>query len=195
MQRKRLIVLTEISMITALSVVFTMITPFKFFWLYGGEVSFAMVPIVLLSFRRGIYAGVCSGLLTGMIHLFMPGAILLHPAQIFLDYIMTYALLGTAGLFPLLKEQKRGIQVVVLCLGTLTAGLLKLCSHFLSGVIFFKQYTPVGESIYWYSLAYNASYMVPDMITAFIVLVIVLYVAPQMMVRQTSFRKLTKTSR
>ena len=48
--------------------------------------------------------------------------------------------------------------------GILAGGLLRYLCAFLSGVIFFAEYAPEGQSPFVYSLLYNASYMVPEIL-------------------------------
>jgi thiamine transporter len=68
-----------------------------------------------------------------------------------LDYPIAFAVLGLAGLF------KRNIY-----LGAAVGGTARFISHFLTGVIFFGEFAPEGQSVWLYSLTYNLSYMLPD---------------------------------
>jgi thiamine transporter len=61
MDSKKLIVMVEIAMMSALAFVFSLIK-FGGFWPQGGSVSLVMIPIIVLAFRRGLIAGLIAGL-------------------------------------------------------------------------------------------------------------------------------------
>lgn len=116
----------------------------------GGSVTATGLPILFLAVWRGPGAGATAGLILGALKLAL-GPILVHPAQILFDYPVPYALLGVAGFFPRLPG-----------LGVLGASLCRLASHTFSGAVFFASYAPPGMDPWRYSLAYNASYILPE---------------------------------
>jgi thiamine transporter len=177
--RKRVITLVETAIIAALAIVLNLLTPFQL-WPNGGSVTLTMVPIALLAFRRGIVSGMIAGLLTGLILLVLPGTFMAHPVQVILDYPLAFAFLGFAGILSLKGVTKRSTQVIRVVIGLFTAGILRLISHFLSGVIFFADYAPKGQSVYVYSFIYNASYILPEIIISIIFVIVLLYTAPKL---------------
>ena len=48
--------------------------------------------------------------------------------------------------------------------GTGLAFLARFVCHFISGVVFFGSYAPEGMSPVWYSLVFNITYLVPEML-------------------------------
>ena len=117
----------------------------------GGTITIAsMLPIFVFAYVFGPGAGILVGLVYGMLQL-VQGAYVVHWAQMLLDYPIAFAVLGLAGLF------KGNIY-----LGAAVGGAARLICHFLSGVIFFSEFAPEGQSVWVYSLAYNSSYMLPD---------------------------------
>ena len=50
----------------------------------------------------------------------------------------------------------------------------RFASHVLSGVVFFAEYAPEGQSALAYSIAYNATYMIPSAIACGVVAAAVL---------------------
>jgi len=178
-QRKKVIILVETAIIAALAIVLNLLTPFQL-WPNGGSITLTMVPITVLSFRRGIVPGITAGLLTGLILLVLPGAFFAHPIQVILDYPLAFALLGFAGVLSLKGVTKRSTQIIRVVIGLLFAGILRLISHFLSGVIFFANYAPKGQSVYVYSLLYNASYILPEILISIIFVIVLLYTAPKL---------------
>lgn len=83
------------------------------------------------------------------------GAYVIHPMQFLLDYILPFAVLGIAGLFR--KDNQ-------LPLGIVLGSAARFIIHVLSGVIYFASSAPAGQSPLLYSLGYNATYLVPELI-------------------------------
>jgi thiamine transporter len=122
-------------------------------WPNGGAITLAsMVPIFYLALRRGWAVGCFAGILFGLFD-FILEPYFFHPIQVLLDYPLAFGVLGVAGLWP--KRYALGIVV---------AGLLRLLCHVLSGVVFFSSYAWPGWNPWFYSLVYNASYMVPEIL-------------------------------
>jgi thiamine transporter len=178
-QRQRIITLVETAIIAAVAIVFNLLTPFHL-WPNGGSVTLTMIPIVILAYRRGIVAGISAGLITGLILLLLPGAFYVHPVQVILDYPVAFAMLGVAGFLPVRDTSKPNSQLGRVAVGLVTAGLLRLAAHFVSGVIFFAEYAPKGQSVYIYSLLYNGSFVLPEVIISIIIVIALLYSAPKL---------------
>jgi len=140
-----------VAMATVLSVIVLFKAP------QGGSVTPAsMVPLLVLALRRGPKIGLMAGAVYGLIQLWID-PFMVHWAQVILDYPLAFALLGLAGFFP--KRPYLGITVGI-------AG--RMLSHVLSGVIFFASYA--GEVNPWiYSIIYNGSYLVPELVLSIIV--------------------------
>lgn len=107
---------------------------------------------------------------------------MIHPAQAVLDYPLAFGALGVAGWVRMGEAAKR--PLLFLSLGLLLSGGLRLTAHFLSGVIFFKAFTPAGQSVYLYSLVYNLSYILPEVILTFLIMAGICRSAPQLIRRQ-----------
>jgi thiamine transporter len=92
-----------------------------------------------------------------------------HPVQVFLDYPLAYALVGVSGAFAPLLRRYAESKKVGLVLGTIAvascAGVLdRFVSHVISGIVFFGANTPEGQNVLWYSVVYNASYLLPSFV-------------------------------
>ena len=131
----------------------------------GGSITLlSMLPIVFLSVSYGMGWGFFSAFVYSLIQMFLDLAAVaswgLTPAIfvgcIAFDYILAYTALGIAGIF-----RKKGVWGAAL--GTGLALFLRFFSHFLSGVILFRSYEMFNSPFLW-SLAYNGSYMLPEMI-------------------------------
>ncbi|MGL5916378.1 MAG: energy-coupled thiamine transporter ThiT [Culicoidibacterales bacterium] len=135
----------------------------SFGWLNGGSIMLSIIPLLIVGIRYGFKTGVLIGAVYGMMTLFF-GGFVVHPIQLFLDYIISFAMLGLVGLIAHDWQDSRGIL-----LGTTLACLGMLISFIVSGAIFFAEYAPVGQSAWVYSLIYNSTYMLPTLIIAIIV--------------------------
>ncbi|MGL5548981.1 MAG: energy-coupled thiamine transporter ThiT [Culicoidibacterales bacterium] len=135
----------------------------SFGWLNGGSIMLSIIPLLIVGIRYGFKTGLLIGAVYGMLTLFF-GGFVVHPIQLLLDYILSFAMLGLVGLVARDWQDSRGI-----ILGTILACVAMLVSFVLSGAVFFAEYAPVGQSAWVYSLIYNATYMVPTLIIAVIV--------------------------
>ncbi len=153
--------LTEFAMMIALSVVLSFIKVWEM--PQGGSVSLVMVPILIISFRRGVPAGMIVGAIYGCISAMLSGVIY-HPMSLLLDYIIAFSLVGLAGLF---KTDLKGIIS-----GCFVGVFGRFLSSYLSGAILFANYAPAGQSPWIYSLVYQATYLVPELIISAIVIIL-----------------------
>jgi len=167
MRSQRVLTLVEIALTIALSAVLSLVAarlPINF---AGGTISFAMLPILVLSLRRGVLAGAIAGLGFGVIDYLIEPFFVAY-AQVALDYGVAFAALGLAGLGSAayksaLKTSSRKaflVAVPYLILGCVG----RFAAAWLSGVIFFGQNAPAGQPVWLYSVIYNLSYIVPSLI-------------------------------
>ncbi len=154
--------IAEISIAVALSMVLNMIPLWRM--PQGGSVSLEMLPILLIALRRGVKAGMFTGLTHGFLQLAF-GASIFHPVQVFLDYPVAYLLLGLAGIFSSkIYTADKKINYTLVIIAVLIGSLARFFSHFISGIIFFGHFAPEGQSEWLYSLIYNGSFMLPSII-------------------------------
>lgn len=153
---------------------------------YGGSITLcSMLPVLVYAFKYGKKWGVFMGFVysvtqfvlgTGAIKAFTPLSAL---GVIFFDFLLAFSLLGMAGIFRnTIKD-----NTLAFCLGSILAMILRFVSHVVSGVIFFGTYAEWyfsqegmalgewvlanfhGTGLYWvYSIVYNASYMLPEIL-------------------------------
>jgi thiamine transporter len=156
--RRPVYTITEIGVAVALASILGMIRLYRM--PQGGSVSLEMLPIFYVALRSGGGVGILTGLALGLVQLLL-GAYIVHPVQLLLDYPLAFAFLGVAGFF-------RRHQV----LGIILGGLGRFIMHVLSGVVFFGTYAPEGTNVWLYSMTYNASYMIPELIICIIVMLV-----------------------
>ena len=128
----------------------------------GGSITlFSMLPISLIGMWYGFPFAVLPCILYGGIQLFLDGFLSwgLTPSiligSLFFDYLFAFGFLSVTGIF---KSKKNGriIGVTIGCLG-------RFICHFISGVIFFKNFD-IFSSPVLYSLCYNGLFMLPELI-------------------------------
>lgn len=171
MDRMRLITLLEMAMMAALALVFSLIKVFEM--PQGGSVSLVMVPIALIAVRRGLWAGVITGLAVGVLQLLF-GSTVVNPVQLLLDYPLAFGALGLSGLVSLSGFESKKSRIVVMWSGLLIGVLGRFVCHFVSGIVWFGEYAPQGTPVALYSFVYNITYLLPEMVIAGAVLTVVM---------------------
>lgn len=127
-----------------------------FIWPNGGSVSIAMIPIFIMGYKYGPKGGFLTGFLIGTIQLFW--GYLVNPAQVLLDYILAYTVLGAASLFtPLAKTDNLVKKYGFISLGIVVGCLLRIICATLAGYYFW-------DTGFIASLTYNASYVLISMV-------------------------------
>ena len=141
-------------------------------WLQGGSVTLAsMVPIITAGILFGTKWGLCSSLAYALIQMmfgFYP-----PPTQTFfsfalvilLDYVLAFGVLGLSGFFYSLLRKKLFAAAV----SALIVTTLRYVCHILSGILIWGVYAGEGQSVLTYSLIYNGTYMIPEIIISTVV--------------------------
>lgn len=163
--------LTEGAILVALAFVLSFVKLYEL--PNGGSLTPAMFPIVLYGLRWGVAKGLGAGFVFGLMQLIFDGAYAWGWQSMILDYLLAFPPLGLAGLF---KGKAWGIfpGTVIGCVG-------RFIVHYISGVTIYRIVAPtevpglgVYDSASLYSLVYNGSYMLPNMLLA-LLLAAVLY--------------------
>ena len=124
----------------------------------GGSVTPAsMLPIMLFSAVYGVGPGLLTGLVYGVLQ-YLQGGWFLNIWQFSLDYLLTFAALGLAGLSRNLPE-KWGLYVAMVI-----AAVGRALSATLAGIMFWES-APVA------SLIYNGTYLIPEIVICIILAV------------------------
>ena len=141
-------------------------------WLQGGSITLAsMVPIViagiLFDVKWGLSASIAYAVIQMIFGFYPP------PTQTFgyfvlvvlLDYIIAFGVLGLSGFFYKLFG-KNGWAIP---LSAAIVTMLRYICHILSGILIWGVYAEEGQSVLSYSLIYNGTYMIPEIIITTIV--------------------------
>jgi len=181
-KNNKVLLLTESALMIALAVILSFLK-FNAPWAYGGSVSLEMLPIILFSLRRGVLWGMIMGAIYGVVDCLIDPEVV-HPIQFLLDYPIAFLLVGVAGVFRILSATSDRNKVIVIIFSSALGSLLRVISHFLSGVIWFGSYAPKGTPVALYSLIYNLGYIVPSFILIAFVLSLLVKSSPQLLERK-----------
>jgi thiamine transporter len=165
MKKKSTFILVECAMMIAMSTVLSFVKIFNL--PQGGSVTlFSMLPLVLVSYRHGLKWGVLTAfahsLLQMLIEFYPPPAasVPAFVAVVLLDYVLAFTVLGAAAFFGKpLKNRRAGAAV-----GAAAVVFLRFMCSFISGIVIWGVYAPEGSPVWLYSLTYNGSYMLPELI-------------------------------
>ncbi|MHC4891144.1 MAG: energy-coupled thiamine transporter ThiT [Planctomycetota bacterium] len=162
--------MAEIIVFSALSAALYIIRPFSM--PFGGAVTLgSMVPVMWLSMRRGVYAGIIAGTLFGIMALLidivlLPYSPIATPLQAVLEYPIAFSVLGFAGI---LHKKTVGFAMA----GVAISVFIKFLVHYFVGVfIWFYVYEFPAFGQYIYPAVYNGLFLVPEFIISAILIVL-----------------------
>ena len=157
--------LTESGLLLALAVILSVL---KIIDLpYGGSITLAsMLPLIILSYRYGFTWGLLSGFVYGLIQMVIGMSALSYvtgivavAAVIILDYVLAFMATALGARF-----RNREHPAKAFGLGALTVCAVRYAFHVISGCTVWAGLSiPTGDA-FWYSLIYNATYMLPETI-------------------------------
>ncbi|MCL2249326.1 MAG: energy-coupled thiamine transporter ThiT [Oscillospiraceae bacterium] len=154
----------------------------------GGSVTaVSMLPLLMIGLRHGLKWGLMGAIVYAGLQMLQQiwappsGTAPAWTAMIMLDYIVAFGVLGLSGIF---KNRRGGIIIAApLCL------LLRYLSHFISGVIIWGYFITESHSLIdnlsapaaWiFSLTYNGTYMIPEIIFTTVAGVVLWKTAPML---------------
>lgn len=134
----------------------------------GGSITLAsMFPLVLYSMIFGPIAGIVAGFAYGMLQL-IQDLVVVNMAQLFLDYPLAFGCIGLAGIMPKFLKNIHLRTFLAVTLALLGRGTM----HIISGWLFFGEYAPEGMSTFVYSLGYNGTIIIGELIITLILAMI-----------------------
>ena len=127
----------------------------------GGSITlFSMFFMCFIGYLYGPKLGIMTGVAYGILQLIIEPYIY-APLQVLLDYPLAFGALGLSGFF---SKKKFGLTT-----GVIVGILGRYICHVISGYVFFASYAPEGMNPMIYTLGYNATYIVPELIATVIV--------------------------
>lgn len=166
MENNKSVRLTESAIMLAFGTILSMIALVKL--PYGGSITAcSMLPVILISYRRGIKWGLFTALAYSLLQLILDLNTLSYAtslqaaiAIILLDFVAAFTMLGFGGIFRnLFKTQAAGLTA-----GVILVSVLRYICHVISGCTVWAGVSIPDSEGLLYSLAYNATYMLPEML-------------------------------
>lgn len=157
--------LTESGLLLALAVILSVLRIIDL--PYGGSITLAsMLPLIIIAYRYGFKWGMLSGFVFGLIQMiiglnvfsFVTGIIAVVAVAV-LDYVLAFMATSLGALYRPLKS-----QVSAFGLGALTVCAVRYIFHVISGCTVWAGLSIPTSDAFWYSLIYNATYMIPETI-------------------------------
>lgn len=167
---KNIKMMLEGAIMIALSAVLSSITIYRM--PQGGSVTLASyVPLMIFALRWGVKPGLVVGFLYGILDGFIDPYII-YPVQYLLDYPIAYMTLGLAGFGR--SEESLDVKIDLKLIGAAVFALfMRYLVACISGYVFFKSTLPADLPLFIGSMAYNATYVLPNSIFSLLVLLLV----------------------
>lgn len=127
----------------------------------GGSITlFSMMFVCLIGYWYGIRAGILAGVTYGLLQLIVDPYIVTLP-QLLTDYPLAFGALGLSGIGHHIdkKTESTVFEFGGLQIGYILGVLGRYAFSVISGVVFFADWAPEGQSPLVYSLTYNISYL------------------------------------
>lgn len=150
------------------------------------EIELGMIPIIILSYRRGLKSGLLSGFLWGVIKLALGNFTMLSVLQVFIEYIFAFAVSGLAGVSW--KKLHREVFAEnwprvfgTIAWSTFLAVFVKYGIHYVAGVVYWSIYAPEGMNASLYSFIVNGSSGVATFIVVGVIIGLIIYRVPRLL--------------
>ncbi len=166
MNKEKLRMMTEGGIMVALAFILSFIKVVDM--PFGGSITAcSMVPIILIAYRyaKKISWGILIAFLYSMLQLLLDFGAMRKSvdwksliAILVLDYLIAFTVLGFGGVFKkIFKNQWSGLMA-----GAALACCLRFVCHTISGcTVWAGVSVPTADGL-WYSILYNAAYMIPE---------------------------------
>lgn len=138
----------------------------------GGSITLEMLPLFIFITRWGLGSGLVGCFAFGILQIFVQGAVGYGWVSMILDYIVAFGVMGLGGIF---KGKVYPASIL--------AAVARFLVHFISGITVYKILVPTDvlgitfSNPWLYSLAYNGSYMLVDLILC-LVIISIMYATP-----------------
>lgn len=131
---------------------------------FGGSITlFSMLFVSLIGYFYGAKTGLITGVAYGVLQL-ITGPYIYAPLQVLLDYPFAFGALGLSGFF---RHKKHGLVI-----GYIVGVTGRYLCHVISGYVFFAEFAPEGMNPLVYTLGYNLTYILPEMLVTVLILYI-----------------------
>ena len=161
--------MVESAVMLAIAVVLSLF-PFSSPWALGGGITVcSMLPLVILSWRYGCLWGTFTAFVYSLLQMILGFSNVQYADSVWtavliilFDYVFAFSVIGFSSLF----KGRLGRPRLELVLGITVTFLVRLACHYGSGVVVWEVLWPneLGWAAPIWSIAYNGSYMIPEII-------------------------------
>lgn len=181
MKRKQNLRITaECAVLLSMAIVFSFIKLWQM--PMGGEVTFvSMLPVMLAGFRNGPKAGFLTAFIYSLFQLasaFVSGNVFVYCTTaatfiicVLFDYIVPFTGLGIACLLRNIKTSSVRFKKISIYFAVTCGIMLRFICHYITGVVIWGQWAG-DEGPYIYSLLYNGTFLLPELVLTLLVCVI-----------------------
>lgn len=175
-RRKNIYALCQSSIFIALATILSFLPVYEM--PMGGSVTMAsMLPILFIGFKFGPKWGMGSAfvytliqlsqaLIEGNVFIYCVGAGAVIICVLF-DYLVPFSILGLSFIAAPKKGERINMVKVLVTFGIII--FVRFLCHLITGMVIWKQWAPEGMGAFIYSLSYNGSYMLPELILTLVV--------------------------
>ena len=172
MSNSKILPLVETAIFVALALILSLISINYAQTFY---VELTVIPLLILTLRRGMIWGLVAGLLYGLLALILGTVTPLSFAQGLLEYVVAPISLGLGGIFASKIDNKAFNIICVSLVGV----LVKYFFHFIAGIVFWGQYAWKGWSVWLYSLVTQGISGILTSLAAIIILLLIYKAQPK----------------
>ncbi|MDD5923165.1 MAG: energy-coupled thiamine transporter ThiT [Clostridia bacterium] len=168
-KRSTVLFLTESAIMVALATVLSVLKLIDM--PYGGSVTIcSMLPIAFVAYRYGFPKGLIVSLVYALVQMILGSDNFSYATSatavvliIVLDYLIAFCGYSFAGL---LSKSKMS-QTTALGISVVISGLFRYACHTISGYAVWRDLSAPAKDAWIYTIAYNAAYMIPEIIATF----------------------------
>lgn len=147
----------------------------------GFGANLAIIPVFIVSYRRGWKFGILAGFLNGILQVVLGRAVMLSFWQVLIEYFLAYAIAGVAGFFARNVQEafegkkEMGPTIGIVGVSTFVGTLAEYFIHFLAGYFFWASFTPEGINPWFYTFVVNSITALITWVVAWIVIWLILW--------------------
>ena len=191
--KRGLLTLVECSLMIALA---TVLSVFPLFEMpYGGSITLAsFLPIVVIAYRHGAKIGLGAAAVASVLQMLLGLKNFSYfttwqslVALALFDYVIAFTVFGLSGCFKRVFKS----QSLAMVSGALLAGVCRYICHVISGATVWAGVSIPSAAVLLYSIGYNATYMLPELI---ILAVVACYVGEMIDFRKETPARIAKKS-
>lgn len=177
MRNSKLLPVVEGGIFIALAVVLSYIKIWQM--PQGGSITaVSMLPLIVYCEKWGPKRGFTVTISYAILNFLLKGGFSISPWSFLLDYLLAFGSIGISSFFYGNKTKA--------AIGAALGVFARFVFLVISGVVLWGMYAPVGKNPFIYSLTYNGTYMIPELIITTIIMYLIYGKFEKFMKRKTA---------